>query len=453
MIKIEFKSGTLELQDVTDDSLLPSIAKWDPRTSCYRMPASFYAELIMNLVKAKVPYDDQARKYEVLSTNLVARQPARPFQQEAIDAWLKKRQGVVVLPTGAGKTFVALLAIEAVARSALVVVPTIDLVRQWHRVLSMSFHIPVGSIGGGEKDLQPLTVITYDSAYLQMEYIGNRFGLIIFDECHHLPTDTYSLIALSCLAPYRLGLSATPERTDGKHEDLYQLIGPMVYRKDVLELAGEYLSAYTTKQVVIELTEEEKQVYAEEKKIYRDFVISQGIRMSSPTGWSEFIMKSARSDQGRRAMKAYLNQKRLAYSSPSKINYVGLLLELHDQDKILLFTQDNASAYEVAQKFLIPVITHQTKGPERKKILDLFSQGVYRAIATSKVLNEGVDVPDANVAIVISGTGSVREHVQRLGRILRRGDQNKKAILYELIANDTSEAYISARRREHNAYR
>ena len=204
---------------------------------------------------------------------------------------------------------------------------------------------------------------------------------------------------------------------------------------------------------MIELTEEEKQVYAEEKKIYRDFVISQGIRMSSPTGWSEFIMKSARSDQGRRAMKAYLNQKRLAYSSPSKINYVGLLLELHDQDKILLFTQDNASAYEVAQKFLIPVITHQTKGPERKKILDLFSQGVYRAIATSKVLNEGVDVPDANVAIVISGTGSVREHVQRLGRILRRGDQNKKAILYELIANDTSEAYISARRREHNAYR
>jgi superfamily II DNA or RNA helicase len=329
----------------------------------------------------------------------------------------------------------------------------LDLVRQWNKVLKMSFDHPVGSIGGGEKDLQPLTVITYDSAVIYMEQLGNKFGLIIFDECHHLPTDSYSLIALSCIAPYRLGLSATPERSDGRHEDLFHLIGPIVYRRDVLELAGDYLSQYETRQISVELSADEKQAYEEHRKIYRDFVISQGIRFNSPTGWSDFIVKSARSDQGRKAMKAYLYQKKLAFASPSKINYVGQLLELHHRDKILLFTQDNATAYEVAQKFLIPVITHQTKNAERIQILELFAQGIYRAIATSKVLNEGVDVPDANIAIVISGSGSVREHVQRLGRILRRGAQDKKAILYELISADTSEAYTSARRREHNAYR
>ena len=129
------------------------------------------------------------------------------------------------------------------------------------------------------------------------------------------------------------------------------------------------------------------------------------------------------------------------------------LLHKHRQDRSLLFTQDNATAYEVAQRFLIPIITHQTKLSERVHILKSFAEGHYRAVVTSKVLNEGVDVPDANVAIVISGSGSVREHVQRLGRILRRGQGNKQAILYELIAADTAEAYTSARRRDHNAYR
>lgn len=99
------------------------------------------------------------------------------------------------------------------------------------------------------------------------------------------------------------------------------------------------------------------------------------------------------------------------------------------------------------------MITHQTKPSERAEILSNFAEGKYLAIVTSKVLNEGIDVPDANVAIVISGSGSVREHVQRLGRILRRAGPDKQAILYELIAADTSEAYTSARRREHNAYR
>ena len=220
-----------------------------------------------------------------------------------------------------------------------------------------------------------------------------------------------------------------------------------------MELAGDYLADYRTEQILVELTEEERLEYEMERKIYKDFIISQGIRFGSPTGWSDFVMKSARSQQGRRAMKAYLNQKKIAFAAPSKLKCVEQLLYRHRHDRSLLFTQNNSTAYEVSQRFLIPVITHQTKSAEREEILSGFSEGTYRAIVTSKVLNEGVDVPDANVAIVISGSGSVREHVQRLGRILRRGNGEKQAILYELIAADTSEAYTSARRREHNAYR
>jgi superfamily II DNA or RNA helicase len=128
------------------------------------------------------------------------------------------------------------------------------------------------------------------------------------------------------------------------------------------------------------------------------------------------------------------------------------LLHRHRQDRTLLFTQDNATAYEISTRFLVPAITHQTRVTERSDILKGLAEGRYRAVVTSKVLNEGVDVPDANVAIIVSGSGSVREHVQRLGRVLRKvGD--KEAILYELVSSDTHETFTSERRREHSAYR
>ena len=128
------------------------------------------------------------------------------------------------------------------------------------------------------------------------------------------------------------------------------------------------------------------------------------------------------------------------------------LLDRHRNDRAILFTQDNATCYEVSRRFLVPAITHQTKVRERSDILAGLAEGRYGAVVTSKVLNEGVDVPAANVAIVISGSGSVREHVQRLGRVLRKqGD--KRAILYEIVTAETIETFTSNRRREHVAYR
>ena len=453
MIHLEFQAGTLVIRGVDETGWLPASVEWDPRSRTHRAPANAYAETVMACIRHKQPYTDEARAYTDLPHGLMVHRTPRPFQKQALDAWnAHRKRGVVVLPTGAGKTYVAHLAIDAARRSTLVVVPTLNLVAQWHTGLKAAFAMPVGIVGGGTHQVEALTVTTYDSAYIHMEHLGARFGLVIFDECHHLPGEAYAHAAMMSLAPFRLGLSATPERPDGRHELFTDLIGPLVYRQDVTDLKGHYLADYTTEQVVVDLTPAERAEYESEYALYRSFVVSQGIRMGGRGAWQRFIQHASRSAEGRRALQAHGRQRRLAFAAPSKLDYVGHLLDLHRHDKVLLFTQNNDTAYEVARRFLVPIITHQTKPAERSVILEGFSSGRFSAISTSKVLNEGVDVPDANVAIVISGSGSVREHVQRLGRILRKkGD--KQATLYELVAGGTAETYTSERRREHDAYR
>ncbi len=453
MLALTFVSGTLEIRGIAEgDSPVPR-ASWDARASCFRAPAVAYADIIRALVRDKVPYEDNARAYVELPHGATVHREPRPYQAEAVAAWKRARgRGVVVLPTGAGKTHVAVMAIEDKRRATLVVAPTLDLVRQWYDLLRATFPLPVGIVGGGSYDVQPITVTTYDSAYMHMEHLGARFGLIVFDECHHLPGAAYALASRFCIAPYRLGLTATPERTDGREADLDELIGPTIYRRDIVELAGDYLAEYDVEQVSVDLSPSEREEYEAERAVYRGFVQENHIRMSSPTGWAEFIMLSSRSPDGRRAMAAYRRQRELAFAAPAKLEYVELLLHVHRGDRAILFTQDNATAHAVSRRFLVPSITHQTKVKERSDILAGLASGVYGAVVTSKVLNEGVDVPDANVAIVISGSGSVREHVQRLGRVLRKRE-GKRAVLYEIVSSGTNETYTSERRREHSAYR
>ncbi|MEJ7731214.1 MAG: DEAD/DEAH box helicase [Polyangiaceae bacterium] len=372
------------------------------------------------------------------------------YQRQALDAWEKnKSRGVIVLPTGAGKTFVASMAIAARRRSTLVVVPTLDLQAQWYDVLRAAFAVPVGLVGGGYHEIEAITVTTYDSAHLHMERFGNRFGLVVFDECHHLPSDAYALAARMCLAPFRLGLTATPERTDDRTCD--DLVGPIVYSKDVTELSGDFLAPYETIRLDVPLSPPERAAYTEAREEYLAFVRRMGIRMGAPDGWSRFLMLSSRTDEGRRAFAAYRRQRALALCAPGKITLLERLLHAHRQDRVIVFTEDNATVYSISRRFLLPAITHQTKVKERSWVLGGLADGTLGAVVTSKVLNEGVDVPDANVAIVLSGSGSVREHVQRLGRILRK-KEGKHALLYELIASGTSEEYTSQKRRDHVAY-
>jgi superfamily II DNA or RNA helicase len=455
MITLSFASGTIEVRGPADETAaVADLVQWDSRTRSSRAPASSYAAIVLALVGGNVQYEDDARAYPDLDGGARSHAEPRQYQKAALGAWLKSGgRGVVVLPTGAGKTLVAVLAIDAKRRAALVVTPTLDLVRQWYDVLRGAFpSVPVGVIGGGEHQVEPLTVTTYDSAYLHMDTIGARFGVVVFDECHHLPGESYALAARSCLAPFRLGLTATPERADGREVLLGELIGPTVHRQDIVEMSGSWLAEYETRRIIVHLSDAERAEYETERGIYVDFVRSRGIRMSEPGGWQDFIKQSSVSKAGRRAMEAYQRQRTIAFAAPAKLDVLENLLHEHRADRAIVFTQDNATAYEVSQRFLVPAITHQTKVTERSEVLAGLSDGTFTAVVTSKVLNEGVDVPEANVAIVISGSGSVREHVQRLGRILRPRE-GKRAVLYELVTANTSETFTSRRRREHVAYR
>lgn len=451
-VRLDFDRGTLRVRGEVPEGLQLPGCVFDTRVKLWRAPACRYREVLTVLHRAGVGYENRAGGFEPLDLRAREQRTPFPYQDEAVEAFFAGgRRGVVVLPTGAGKTFVAQMILERLSRTCLVVTPTLDLVQQWYGVLKTAFDRPVGVVGGGEYDVQDLTVTTYDSAYIHMERLGDRFALLVFDECHHLPGPTYSTAADMSLAPFRLGLTATPEREDGLETKLDRLIGPVVYRREIGELAGEFLSDYETSRLEVSLSEEEMMRYEEERAIYRGFLEEEGLRLGGRGGWQRFLMLTSRSERGRRAFLAYRAQKAIAQASEAKLRLLGDLLERHRHDRVLVFTSDNETVYKISRRFLLPAITHQTKVKERHRLLSGFNDGRYPFLVTSKVLNEGVDVPAANIGIVLSGSGSVREHVQRLGRILRRGE-GKQAKLYEVVARDTAEEYTSQRRRQHGAY-
>lgn len=170
-------------------------------------------------------------------------------------------------------------------------------------------------------------------------------------------------------------------------------------------------------------------------------------------GWQLFVQASCRSNQGRQAMLAHREAKEISMGTQGKLRLLTELIEKHYPDKILIFTNDNNTVYKISQEYLIPAITYQTPVKERHEILQKYKEGDYKIIVASHVLNEGVDVPSAKIAIILSGTGSTREYIQRLGRILRKANQGEKfAILYEIVAEDTSEEKTSARRKGETNY-
>jgi superfamily II DNA or RNA helicase len=451
-LTLHFEEGTLVVEGLEPGQEAVDGLSWDDRIERYRAEAIAYRGVLAALLRHGFTVVDRARAYAECGFEMVERFEPHAHQSEALSAWQAAgKRGLVVLPTGAGKTYVAQMAIERVDRSALVVVPTLDLMNQWSGVLEHAFEETIGLMGGGYHEIEDLTVTTYDSAAIHMERLGGRFGLIVFDEAHHLPGEVYRQAAECCIAPFRLGLTATPERSDGKEADLDTLVGPIVYRKSIKELSGDILADYEVRTVSVGMTPEDYELYGKARQFYRRFVEARGIRMSSRSGWPRFLAATNQSEEGRRALRAYRLQKRLALVHEAKMRRLYELLERHHDDRVIVFTNDNESVYNISQQALVPAITHQTRIKERKEILARFNEGSYRVVVTSKVLNEGVDVPRASVAIVLSGSGSVREHVQRLGRILRR-HQGKQAVLYELVTEDSVETFVSERRRKHDAY-
>ena len=453
MWRIRFHDGTLVVEG-GDLERLPLGFRSDDRIGHPRGPAWLYPQVVTAARAFQIPYTDESQNYSRLENiQPCATRSPRHYQREAVDTWHKAgRRGSVILPTGSGKTFVAELIIAETARATMVLAPTLDLVGQWHDRLKTAFGRPVGMLGGGHHEIEDLTVSTYDSAAIHMGRYGDRFGLLVFDEVHHLGAPGYLSAAAAAIAPYRLGLTATWE-TDAEREDsLTEIIGDVVYEKTITELSGEFLADYETVRIQVNLTPDEHDRYTEARAVFTNFIKSKRIPLGSPRGWQTFLRHAAQSKAGRSAFQAYQESRKIAHGTEQKLNVLSDLLQSEHRRRTIVFTHDNETAYKVSKLFLVPCISHQTDIKERRAILTAFEDGTLPVIVTSRVLNEGVDMPAAEVAIVLSGTGTVREHVQRLGRILRPAE-DKQAILYEIVAADTAEMRTSSRRRRHDAYR
>lgn len=375
----------------------------------------------------------------------------RDYQDEAYRKWRNSGcRGVVALPVAAGKTLIALKAIEDLKMRTLVLVPTIDLLYQWKENISKFLGISRDNIaiyGGGKHDIGNITIMTYDSASLNLYKYFNYFGLIIADECHHAVSPSYRIALSMSIAPCRLGLTATPFRSDGLHKLYDDVIGSIVYmvEKDDLQMKG-YLATHREEKVYVELSREELETYRKYMKIYLDFCKKRFPDIKDPRKRFQMVLRLVNKDpRAREALRAKHRAKRIALSTDKKIDIVENLLSRYKGEKILIFSRYTDIIRKISRKLLIPRILHDTPEDERKKYLEMFRDGEISILATAMALDEGVDVPDASVAIVVSGTGSYREYIQRLGRILR--PKNREAVLIEIITKKTEEPSLVKRRR------
>src|SRR5713226_8745049 len=443
-----FQGGTLVLQQTDDMEGVP--APFQFVKSRWRCEAYHYHTVLPWMQEQDIR--NAVPRWPRLALELHDTREPHEYQVQALDAWKQARgRGSIVLPTGAGKTLVATHAIRHVNSSAVVLVPTTSLVYQWYALLTNVFQTEIGVYYGGEKRVLPLTVTTYHSAGDLIAEYGNAFKLFICDEVHHLPAKTWGEAALMAPAPFRLGLTATyPDEYEqaGERWRLDELIGPIVYTKRIEELVGQQLANYRTQRVRINLSDEERARYDADYEIYIGFVRSRQLQRKHGPGWLMELMRlSALDAQARRAFLARQRLLRLLAHAEGKLATLEALLREYPTEQVLVFTEHNATVYEIAARHLIPAITHETSAAERKHILDGFQTGRYRVIATSRVLNEGVDVPEAKVAIVLGGTSGAREYIQRLGRVLRKVE-NRQAVLFEVIARKTIEEGKAQRRRK-----
>lgn len=441
--RLAYEDGTIR---ITSDRDLPHV-EYDPRSEIHRAPAFRYADLRDYCDREGIDYEDRVFETPDLR-GLASAYELRPYQREALDAWRENdKRGVLELPTGSGKTVIGIAAIEELATPTLVVVPTLDLLDQWRTELRREFDVPIGQLGGGVQSQEVITVSTYDSAYLKAEAIGDVFPLAIFDEVHHLGGEGYREIARLLAAPARMGLTATFERPDGAHEVVENLVGPVVYRASADELAGEHLAPYDLKRIEVDLTDEEREEYDRHQSTFVSYLRESGIDMQRGSDYQELVKRSGSDSRAREALLAKQRAREIVSNANRKVEELAAVLDRHREDRIIVFTAHNDLVYRLSERFLLPAITHRTGSAERAEILERFREGTYSRIVASNVLDEGVDVPDANVAVVLSGSGSEREFTQRLGRVLRPKSDGGRALLYELVSADTAEENVAARRR------
>jgi superfamily II DNA or RNA helicase len=451
---LHFAGGTLLLEGMAPASVKrlfqPQPWVWDPRVGAWRCDALEYLSVRRSLQKSGWTFTDAVPQWDRISWPKVQLPQLRPDQQSALAAWQAAGSGVLVMPTGTGKTEVALAIMRETAVATLVVAPVRDLMYQWHRRILHGLGYDAGIIGDNVFRVQPVSVTTYDSACIHMERLGAQFGLIVFDECHHLPGEVRRDAARMAAAPWRLGLTATPERSDGRHVDLDRLIGPIVYHLPMAAVRGQTLAEYEVVRIPVYLSEEEQARYDALSARVRSYLAQR--RQTDPTfSWQDLCGETGKDPAARRALHAYFARKAIEDRAEEKLRVLEDLFRLHAGSATLIFAGSNAMARDVSRRFLIPCLLNHCGKKERLDILEGLRDGVYPALVANMVLDEGVDVPEVKVAVVIGGTASTRQAKQRLGRILRKAG-NARATLYEVVCADTKEEQRSRRRRGSDAY-
>lgn len=447
-MRLRFDRGTILLTEPPKDLNLaeaPGVL-WDPRVNAHRAPASKYAALTNWLREIGVQFEGIGPPPR-LTPDSWASVDLRRYQEAALAAWeLAQHRGVVALPTGSGKTRLALAAIRRTGLSALCLVPTRVLLDQWSREITTVYGGAVGRYGDGARQLAPLTVATFESAYRHMAHLGDRFDLVIVDEVHHFGAGLRDEALEMMIARARLGLTATPPRNTAAMNRLAELVGPIVFELTVADLAGGFLASFDAITLHLELSPNERSAYSALYGLFTN-VHAEFRRLVPEASWADWSRHAARTPEGRRALAAWRQMRELLSFTHAKRRALGSLLDRHRSSRTLVFTADNDTAYAIAREHLVMPLTCDIGRGERDDALERFRRGDIRTLVSARVLNEGLDVPDADVAVVVGGALGEREHVQRVGRLLRPGE-GKRALVYELVTRNTIEVGQARRRRQ-----
>jgi superfamily II DNA or RNA helicase len=447
LLHLAFDRGTLRFDAPSPDAEALPFTTWDDRTRTLRAPGYRFAEIADHLDHEGRPFEGDPRVRWEVRPRPIDDLELRPYQKVALTAWDGSgRRGILALPTGAGKTRVAIAAIRSTGMPAVVLCPTRALLAAWSDELGKRLEEPIGVVGDGERRVERITVMTFESAYRHLDLVGDRFGLLVVDEVHHFASGVRADALEACVAPLRLGLSATapPPGSEGAAR-LANLVGPVVYEIGVGALVGRHLAELSVVRVPVRLSDVERARYDRLTRPLID-LRRRFFRANPGADWAALVRALGATPDGRRAMRWHARGLDIAYFPRDKRSIVRSLLLRHRRDPTIVFTARTEDAYRVGADSLVPVITAEVGARERARILEKFRDGRVRAIATARVLNEGIDVPDARVAIVVAGTLGEREHVQRIGRVLRPSP-GKRALVYELVTTETVDEKLSRSRR------
>ncbi len=446
-MEILFDNGTIvaKLESETRHRFSPKEAllksghwKWDTRVSQFRAPAFKLYEIARQLRLAQLSFAESITKNHTPLVMPIPPLELRQYQIEAFNAWNNRgRRGVVVLPTGAGKTRLALHTILEIKSKTLILVPTRVLLYQWRDEISKRFQIPVGILGDGHWIIKDITVATYESAIRSIGSIGDLFSLVVIDEVHHfLSGQRIEIIEMLC-SPFCLGLSATYDDSGENYDRVRSVIGSTVFRLSIDDLKGTVLAPFQKILILAHLNVTERRLYEEKMAEFRAH-ISELKQLYPDLNSREIFQLLGKSGKGRSALSRLRESRQIIGLCEDKLIRLSELLIRFRERKVIIFTADTGTALRISVELLIFPILAETPKAERKLGLDLFMEGQISAIVTCRVLNEGFDMPSADMAIIVGGTHGEREHIQRIGRVLRQSP-GKSALIYELVCKNTIE--------------